>query len=217
MKSNFSGKFSLKCANEHFLLPGVFWGGIHKQSLESTTSRVDSKASVFTVFMNKCLESTLRCLIDYFIKTSPLVFSDCLNREKNQGVWANCLWIPLESTRNLESRLNAEKKRSWIPPLDPFVVFWSIKWTPSLSESRAGTYLAWTVLSDPRGVHIGLMSSHTWDLDDLVCCPLGAGGVAGVAPVVLAPHWLDGQGMPAPKRLNMYRAGPTRLLPGWLE
>jgi hypothetical protein len=55
----------------------------------STTSRVDYKALVFTVFMNKCLESTLEltlmCLIDYFIKTSPLVFSDRLNRDKLRG------------------------------------------------------------------------------------------------------------------------------------
>jgi hypothetical protein len=44
---------------------------------------------VFTVFMNNCLEltleSTLRCLIDYFTKTSPLVFSNCLNKEKIRG------------------------------------------------------------------------------------------------------------------------------------
>jgi hypothetical protein len=40
--------------------------------------------------MNNCLEltleSTLMCLIDYFIKTSPLVFSDCLNEEKIRGL-----------------------------------------------------------------------------------------------------------------------------------
>ncbi len=62
---------------------------------KSTTRRVDSKALVFTIFMNDCLEltleSTLRCLIDYFIKTSPLVFNDCLNKEKIRGLgYVNC-------------------------------------------------------------------------------------------------------------------------------
>ncbi len=44
--------------------------------------------------------------------------------KKNQGVWINCLWIPLESTQNFEStssfgsRLYTEKKPSWISPLD---------------------------------------------------------------------------------------------------
>jgi hypothetical protein len=35
--------------------------------------------------MNKSLELTLRCLIDYFIKTSPLIFDDYLNREQIRG------------------------------------------------------------------------------------------------------------------------------------
>ncbi len=52
---------------------------------KSTTSQVDSKALVFSVFVNNCLESTLRCLTDYFLKTSPLVFSDSLNKEKIRG------------------------------------------------------------------------------------------------------------------------------------
>ncbi len=43
--------------------------------LDSTTNQVDSKAWVFAVFMNNCLESTLKWFIDYFIETNPLVFS----------------------------------------------------------------------------------------------------------------------------------------------
>ncbi len=47
---------------------------VYECYLKSTTSRVESKALVFTVFMNKCLastlESTLRRFIDYFINKS---------------------------------------------------------------------------------------------------------------------------------------------------
>jgi hypothetical protein len=39
---------------------------------KSTTSRVDSNALVFTVFMKKCFESILRCLINYYIKNRGL-------------------------------------------------------------------------------------------------------------------------------------------------
>ncbi len=54
--------------------------------LESTWSQLLGLfMNATSVFMNNCLESTLRCLIDYFIKTSLLVFSDCLNREKIRG------------------------------------------------------------------------------------------------------------------------------------
>jgi hypothetical protein len=41
------------------------------------------------------------------------------------------------------------------------------------------------------------MYSLTWDLNGLFSSPLGAGSMAGIAPIVLPFHWLDSYRMPA--------------------
>jgi hypothetical protein len=89
-----------ECCHKNELQDGRFKGEDRGQDqragpevafINNPWSRLQAESTLrpWFYFMNNCLESTLestlRCLIDYFIKTSPLVFSDCLNKEKIRG------------------------------------------------------------------------------------------------------------------------------------
>ncbi len=55
--------------------------------------------------MNNCLDSTLRCLIDYFIKTSSLVFSDWTEKKSGGLVKLSVNSIRVDSQLRVDFKL----------------------------------------------------------------------------------------------------------------